>query len=213
MYHLSIISPTRIRFPTSLCWRQVGVRGQLWVWWVPFIRWRRMVCWTLCSTWEEFLGQHGNNNHTYTHKVEFLYEWELNRWMADGWWTAISDVPLRKALDLERKKSLTIGLNCMMLVFNPESYFMAFLFHCVERLHESYLSRVECDMQYSGINCYMEYLKANWLRRKQCVNTLVMIKPCICIYSDIVWKLWVAIVAIFLILLSWVTSFCWAHYA
>lgn len=69
------ISPSRIVFPTSLCWHQVGVRGQPWAWWAPSIRWRKRVCWTLCSTWEEFLGQHGNNNHTCTHQHELVYVW------------------------------------------------------------------------------------------------------------------------------------------
>lgn len=117
IYHLCIIFPIRIRFRTSLCWHQVGVRGQLWVWWVPSIRWKRKVCWTLCSTWEEFLGQHGNNNHTYTHKQKFVYEWELNRWADQNTGyeteaavtrvndfaskTATSEVPLSKALDLQ----------------------------------------------------------------------------------------------------------------
>lgn len=69
--HCSIISPSRIQFPTSPCWHLVGVRGQLWVCWAPFIKWKRRVCWTLCSTWGEFLGQHGN--YTFTHNDKFFH--------------------------------------------------------------------------------------------------------------------------------------------
>ena len=58
---------SRTLFLTSASWHQGEARGQLWVWWVLSIRWKRKVCWTLCSTWEDFLALPGRDAHTHTH--------------------------------------------------------------------------------------------------------------------------------------------------